>query len=145
MTGETRLVLRNDFGELRRLAAFVKGEAARIGLASKTTFAVELCLEEAVSNIVRHGADRGKATRIIATLGREPDEVTLCVEDDGPPFDPTSVDRPLPAANLDEAAIGGFGIHLMREFSNRMRYERSGEENRLIMTFRVAQPATAVA
>jgi hypothetical protein len=50
---EDRLVLRNAFSELVRLAPFVESYAHRRGLSSTMVFAVQLCLDEAVSNIIR--------------------------------------------------------------------------------------------
>lgn len=136
-------MLRNDFAELGRLAAFVEDYARRVRLPPKATFAIELCLEEAVTNVIRHGAAEGRASSIVATLQREPDAVTLCIEDDGAPFDPTLVEPYVPPASLEEAKIGGLGLHLMREFSTYMRYERSADRNRLNMVFLLARYAPA--
>src|SRR5262245_27706355 len=86
---EACLVLANDAAELGRLAGFVEACARRVVLPDKVSFAIQLCLEEAISNVIRHGAAAGAATWIVATLRRERGEVTLCVEDNGAPFDPT--------------------------------------------------------
>jgi anti-sigma regulatory factor (Ser/Thr protein kinase) len=133
--GESRLVLRNDFSELGRLAPFVEEYATSTDLPPKASFAIQVCLEEAVSNIVRHGKATGKATRIIVVLDRDQTEVWLRVEDDGGPFDPTLVPRPIPPKSLEDAPIGGLGVHLMREFSSQMHYERIAGKNRLQLTF----------
>ena len=142
-TREARLVLRNDSRELIRLASFVEDYARRTALPSKATFAIDLCLDEAISNVMRHGARCGKATGVVATLRQDEGEVTLFIEDDGGAFDPTLVVPPPPPTSLEEATIGGFGVHLMREFSSWMRYERTAGKNRLIMTFSLARYAPA--
>ena len=52
-----RLVLRNDVAELQRLAGWIEG-FARQGMSTDVSFAVQLCLEEAVANIIMYGAAR---------------------------------------------------------------------------------------
>ena len=47
-----RLELRGDLSELRRLAGWIKAWAAPEELSADTLFAVQLCLEEAVANII---------------------------------------------------------------------------------------------
>ena len=135
---EASLVLANDAADLRRLAGFVEEYARRVALPDKVSFAIQLCLEEAISNVIRHGAAAGAATRIVATLRRDGSEVTLCVEDDGAPFNPTLVAPPALAVSLDDVKIGGLGVHLMREFSSRMCYERTADTNRLHLAFCLA-------
>jgi serine/threonine-protein kinase RsbW len=136
--GETRLEMRNELAEMSRLAPFVEDYASCTGLSSRINFAIQLCLEEAVANIVRHGVAAGKASRIVVALHRNQTGVRLYVEDDGGPFDPTLVPRPIAPKSLEDARIGGFGVHLMREFSNEMHYERTAGKNRLCLTFSLA-------
>ena len=45
------MVLHNDLAELKRLAAWIEGWA-RQGVSSDVSFAVQLCLEEAVANVI---------------------------------------------------------------------------------------------
>src|SRR5215467_10101190 len=99
--GEARLEMRNELSEMGRLAPFVEEYASCTDLPSRISFAIQLCLEEAVSNIIRHGVATGKANRIVVALNRDQASVCLCVEDDGRPFDPTLVPRPIPPKSLE--------------------------------------------
>jgi anti-sigma regulatory factor (Ser/Thr protein kinase) len=55
----SRLELRGDLSELRRVAEWIKALALQ-ALYADTLFAVQLCIEEAVANIIMHGgATRG--------------------------------------------------------------------------------------
>ncbi len=136
-----QIVLRNEDGELDRLAPFVEDYARQAGLAAYTVFAIQLCLDEAVSNIVRHG--EGRASHIVIRLRSAGGRADLMIADDGSAFDPTSAPPPQRATSLDEAQIGGLGVHLMRKFSSAMRYERAGAENRLLLSFGPASDAGA--
>jgi anti-sigma regulatory factor (Ser/Thr protein kinase) len=133
---ERRLVLRNDLTELDRLGVFVRGVGHDEGLAPDRLFALELCLEEAVANIIMHGgpADHG-AMHVAVTITRDESSLMVRLEDDGAPFDPTAVPPPATAASLEEAKIGGLGVHLIRELATDMRYDRVGERNRLTLIF----------
>ena len=43
-----------DLAELKRLAGWIKAQAQQ-ELSADTSFAIQLCLEEAVANIIMHG------------------------------------------------------------------------------------------
>jgi anti-sigma regulatory factor (Ser/Thr protein kinase) len=137
--GASRLVLRNDVAELERLAGWIEG-FARLGLSPDVSFAVQLCLEEAVANIIMYGAAKNDALVIAVELERNCGTLVARIEDNGRQFDPTRAPPPAPAASLEEAKIGDLGIHLMRSFANGMDYERREGRNRL--TLRFVEPAT---
>jgi phosphoserine phosphatase RsbU/P len=137
-TKGSRLILRNEFDELERLATWIEDTVQRYSLSAATSFAVQLCVDEAVANIITH-AKHQKASRIVVTLQRQQDEFVVLIEDDGAAFDPTSVAPPELGGTLETTKIGGLGVHLMRRFSSSMHYERIGEENSLRMTFSIAE------
>ena len=56
---ERRLVLRNNLAELNRLAGWIEGWAQQ-DLSPDLSFAVQLCLEEAVANIIVHSVANGR-------------------------------------------------------------------------------------
>ncbi len=58
---------------------------------AETQFAIQLCLEEALSNIIRHGyrdQPNQPITVDCATTRRLPQELVFTIEDQAPPFDP---------------------------------------------------------
>ena len=133
-----RLVLRNEFEEMHRLGPWIEEVVGRSSFGPATSFAVQVCLDEAVANVIRHRRPNAKASRIVVTLGRKDTECSLCIEDDGPPFDPTSVVPRIQPPTFELGEIGGLGVHLMRTFSTRMHYERIAEQNRLQLFFPAA-------
>lgn len=134
-----RLDLRNDIADLDRLSSFVQAIAEEATLNPDQLFAVGLCLEEAVTNVIRHGGIEDRSgTPISVTLLSGAPELAFCLEDVGRPFDPTTVVPPRAAASLEEAPIGGLGIPLMRKMTRDMSYERRDGRNRLILRFGVA-------
>jgi anti-sigma regulatory factor (Ser/Thr protein kinase) len=129
------LVLRNDADEFARMTQWILRVCQAAGLATKTAFAVQLCLEEAVTNIVEHGEGDARATEIVASVARDHADVVLTVEDDGGPFDSTKVAAPQPRRTLDDSPVGGLGIHLMRQFASGVEYRRESGRNHLRLTF----------
>ena len=85
-------------------------------------FAVELALEEIFTNVVRHNANG--AGLIAIELERRDGEVILTIIDpDAPRFDPLA-DGPDPGTDLPlaERVPGGLGIHLVKQFMDRIEY-----------------------
>ena len=129
------LVLRNDAGEFARMTDWILGVCKSAGIATRTAYALQLCLEEAVSNIIEHSRGAARATEIVASVVHEHPGIVLTIEDDGMAFDPTQVAAPQRGATLEELPVGGLGIHLMRRFAGSVEYRREGGRNHLRLTF----------
>ena len=61
---------------------------------------------------------------------------SVVVSDQAKAFNPLTVAPAKPATSLEDATIGGWGVQLIRTFSDALDYERHGPTNRLIMSFR---------
>ena len=135
-----RLVLRNDVAELQRLAGWLE-RLAQQGMSSDVSFAVQLCLEEAVANIIMYGAAGGDRLEIAVELERNGGTLVARIEDNGRQFDPTRAPPPAVATSLEQAKVGDLGIHLMRSFASGMDYERRDGRNRLTQRFAESRPS----
>ena len=119
------------------MAAWIDAWASSQQLPASVTERLHLCSAEAVTNVIMHAYADGASRPISLTLRREGETVTLEVEDEGSPFDPRERPRPQPATDLEDARIGGWGIPLMRRFSDEMHYRRAGTRNVLTFVFRL--------
>jgi anti-sigma regulatory factor (Ser/Thr protein kinase) len=133
-----RLVLRNDLAELQRLAGWIEGWAQR-GVSADVSFAVQLCLEEAVANVIMYAGAKDSRLEIAVEVERSGTTLVARIEDNGRHFDPTQVPPRSVAASLDEASVGDVGIHLIRSFASGMNYERLEGCNRLTLRFTESQ------
>jgi serine/threonine-protein kinase RsbW len=131
----SRLVLHNDLAELKRLAVWIEGWA-RKGVSSDVSFAVQLCLEEAVANVIMYGSMSDARLKIVIEVEHNGTTLVARVVDNGQQFDPTQAPPPSMPASLAEAKIGDLGIHLMRSFASGMHYERRDGCNRLTLRFK---------
>ncbi|MFS8035417.1 ATP-binding protein [Xanthobacter sp. AM11] len=105
------------------------------GWPDATRFALELSLEEALTNVVSY-AFKGLDTvpRIRIECYRFPGgQVGVQLIDNGMPFDPTTVSEPVVPDSIEDAKIGGHGVQLMRNFLETLSYAREGGENRLTL------------
>ena len=136
-----RLVLHNDLAELKRLAAWIEGWA-QPGVSTDMSFAVQLCLEEAVANVIMYGGTRDQRLEITVEVERNGAMLVARVVDNGREFDPTQVPPPSIPTSLAEARIGDLGIHLMRNFATGMQYERRDGRNRLTLRFNESRPVS---
>jgi len=137
-----RLDLRSRLSELRKLPSWIERLALRYSIPAATQFAMNLCLEEAISNIIRHGyfgqPDHG--VRVHFSHPRN-EYFVLVVEDTAPPFNPvTSPELPALSA-FDDGPIGGQGIRLLRRFADALEYQSTPNGNRLSIGFRTAGSA----
>jgi len=100
--------------------------------------AVELVLEEAVTNIIRYGYEgqpaREQPPVIEIDLQVDLDEVQVLVVDDANPFDPLDSGGQLLPETLDDAQVGGLGLLMIRNTATSMSYERRDGQNRFTMT-----------
>ena len=129
-------MLRNDLAELERLAEWLEGWA-RENVSPTVSFAVQLCLEEAVANVIMYGGT--ERLEIAVEVERNDGTLVARIEDNGRHFDPTQVPPPSVASSLDEAKVGDVGIHLIRSFASGMNYERREGCNRLTLRFTESQ------
>ena len=131
----SRLVLHSEVTELDRLAGWIEGWTRRGALSPDVSFAMALCLEEAVANVIMYGGTGDDRLEITVEVEHNAGTSVVRIEDNGRQFDPTQVPSPPVAASLEEAKIGSVGVHLMRSFASGMHYERRNDRNRLTLRF----------
>ena len=136
--GDGGLVLRmpRDMDGLTRLGGWVDEVVAALHLDATAEYALRLCVEEAVANVVMHGVpvpgrDCGEVVLRLAAAG---DAVRVTVEDACAAFDPLAVAAPRRPESLADAREGGLGVHLMRQYARAIGYERADGINRLTLT-----------
>ncbi len=97
---------------VRQVCDFVRDAARRLHLTDDVLFDVDLAVEEAASNIVRHAYEPGQAGDIQVRIEAADDEVCITLTDWGRPFEADAahlaVDVP-----VEVRAEGGMGVLLV--------------------------------
>jgi serine/threonine-protein kinase RsbW len=122
----------SDVQELRRMSAWWREWVATIDPGAKLRDRGELCLNEAVANIIQHG-QAPRAIRV--TLDADVHAVRMTIADDGEPFDPSTYPKAGLPRTLDEARPGGLGLHILRTSADVVDYGRLDGWNTVTLTF----------
>jgi anti-sigma regulatory factor (Ser/Thr protein kinase) len=135
-SGRFDLRIPRDMSGLARLGDWVDKVVATLALDAKAEYAVRLCVEEAVANVVMHGVPAGstEAGTVTLRVHADAEALRIAVEDHCAAFDPSHVAPPEHPSNLAEAREGGLGIHLMRQYARSIDYARLEGTNRLTVT-----------
>lgn len=134
-----KLILRSRLEELAQVFPWVESLAEAYGIPAVKLFAINLCLEEVLSNVVRHGY-RGdpNQTMTVEFEARGSEELLFIVEDAAPhfrPFDPSVPLEDAAPAALEDIVPGGNGIRLLRKFASSVDWEPLEPGNRLKIGF----------
>lgn len=133
-TDPATLVLPGSLDALAHLSEWIQGVARKYGLSDRCTFRLELVLVEAVTNIVQYAGAANGDLEIMVEIGCTDERVFVQLEDTGRLFDPTAAPAHVQPQNLDDATIGGLGIHLLRAYTEELEYRRVDQRNQLRMT-----------
>jgi len=126
-----------DLREIERLNKVVRQFGDLHEVPSRALYAINLALDEIVTNVVRYGFDDSAGKEIVAQVTAREDELMTVVSDPGRAFNPLDVAPPDLAAPLAERALGGLGIHLVRSLMDTIEYHRQNGKNVLTMRKRV--------
>lgn len=132
-----KLSLCADYSQLATIRDFVVQTAHELGLDSATIYDLQLAVDEACTNVVRHayGGEGGRIELEIEGTG-EGVRVTVC--DWGQPFDTENIPEPDVMAPLEQRPLGGLGLFLMRQTMDQVQFDFDSEKgNRLTMLKRI--------
>lgn len=132
-----KLSLLVGYSQLVTIRDFVIRTGHELGLDSATIYDLQLAVDEACTNVVRHayGGEGGPVELKIEATG---EGVRVTVRDWGQPFDPENIPEPDVTAPLDQRPLGGLGLFLMRQTMDQVEFDFDPERgNRLTMVKRI--------
>lgn len=130
------LVIANNIAEITRAIEFIEGFCTAQGAAPDTAFKVNLAVEEALVNTISHGFKDDARHAIELRIAIEDDAIVLRISDDAVAFNPLEAPLPDVDAPVNERAVGGLGVFLMRTTMDDVQYIREDGHNRLTLTKR---------
>jgi serine/threonine-protein kinase RsbW len=135
------LTLTSSLEEIPRLADAVEAFCAPLEPGPRDLHALQLALEEAVTNVITHGYGGQAGHAFTVELRREDRRVTAVLADDAPAYDPLARAEVDVHAPLAEREIGGLGVHLVKKLMDSAAYERRDGRNVLTLARAFAPPA----
>jgi anti-sigma regulatory factor (Ser/Thr protein kinase) len=126
---ELSLQVANDFSALGPVSGQVRDFLCECKAPGAAEFLADLVIEELVTNTIKYGFDDKDAHRIHVDVKFHDGHLCIEVRDNGHPFDPLTQEAPDLTLCAEDRPIGGLGIHLVRQMTDEVRYERRGDEN----------------
>jgi anti-sigma regulatory factor (Ser/Thr protein kinase) len=135
---EISIALKNEIEEIERLSEIVSEFGNEHHLSEEFVYAVNLALDEILTNTISYGYADKNTHEITVTLRVQGNELAAEIIDDARAFDPLSAPKADVNLPLEQREVGGLGIHLARTLMDEMAYRREGNKNVLIMKKRIA-------
>lgn len=129
------LEVKNELPEVKRATDALRDLWVRLALPEDLEVRVTMCLEEVLSNVIRHGCLPGVDYDIqvhYRVLGGEPGGIEVEVSDNAKAFDPLTLPPPDLTVPLEQRRAGGLGVFLVRRMMDDVRYERRGDRNHFV-------------
>ena len=133
MADEMQVSIPGRLSEVDAVARQVEEFGDAHGLPGPKVYVINLALDELITNVVSYGFGGVPEPEIRITLRRERDALVLIMEDNGQPFDPTQEVPTDVTSPLTERPVGGLGLHLVKNFADRLSYEFADGRNRVIV------------
>jgi len=128
-----RIVITNRIEELRRMSQWLRDSANEADIGTDLLQKLDVCANEAVANIIFYAYDDEKSHDITLELAKTASGAALVIRDDGRPFNPVEAPEHTTPTGLEDAQIGGLGVHLMRRMLSRLDYQRADGINVLYL------------
>ena len=120
---ELQLKLSPRMSSLASLMEMIEEFGRSNDIPENSVYVINLEIDELLTNYVTHSLRKVRQGRMELTLRAFPGKVTIEMLDSGPPFNPLEAKEPDTGLGVKEREPGGLGLHFVRTYSDRMRYE----------------------
>lgn len=134
MNVEDRLVIDSRLEAVAQARDWLAERASQAGFPPSMINDLKLAFTEAATNVVRHAYGGQPGHEIILSLATDDEALTLTIRDFGRQFDTDRYQEP----NLSEPQEGGYGVFLMHNLMDEVRYDTPEEGTTLTLVKRRA-------
>ncbi len=123
--------------EMNKVTEFVSDILEKYDCSPKSQIQLEVAIDEILSNIVHYAY--GEQTGIVTVeCDIQEGKAQLCFIDSGVPYNPLVKEDPDVSLSVNERAIGGLGIFMVKKSMDDMQYEYKDNCNRLTIVKTIA-------
>jgi serine/threonine-protein kinase RsbW len=127
--------IRASADDVRSASAWLEQAGSEHDLPAEQIFRLDLCLNEALGNIIFHGGPSALENPVLLRLNVKLDnghgQAALSVSDTGTPFNPLAAVPAQQAATLADATPGGLGLTMITSYCDRLDYDFRDGRNHL--------------
>ena len=123
----------SDRAELEKLEGFTAGFAQKAGLSDKDLFALQIIVEELVTNVIDYGGVPAGEHAVRVELSAQDGELVVHLVDRGKEYNPLLREDPDVTLPAEQRPIGGLGVHFCKKLTDSQEYERRDGCNVLIL------------
>jgi serine/threonine-protein kinase RsbW len=117
---------------LEIIREFVIGIAKKFGFKDESISEIELAVDEACANVIKHAYHYDQNKKIDITVETNGQKLTITISDQGKGFDPEKLETP--EQRLQKHARGGLGIALIKKVMDEVSFDiHPGNRNQVKM------------
>lgn len=114
----------SDRSELTKLEGFTADFAHKAGLSDKDLFALQIIVEELVTNVIDYGGVPVGEHAATVHLSVQDRVLSIVITDRGKEYNPLLRDDPDVTLPAEERPIGGLGVHFCKKLTETQDYVR---------------------
>lgn len=118
------LELPAEYENLDYICKFISGIAGSMGFSEQHIYQIELIVDEACSNVIKHAYRNSRHPKKIIQAGVEkhPEKIEIIIADSGSGFDPAAIKTPDLKEYQKKMIRGGLGLYLIKHFSDDVQF-----------------------
>lgn len=131
---ERELIVKSSTDNLSLIRDFTKTAAAESGFSDDTIGKIILAVDEACTNVIKHGYNYSPEGEIIISAKFEDTTFTISITDEGTRFTPGVVPDPDLKEYHKQKRVGGLGMFLMKKLMDDVKYVNlAGNKNQVVL------------
>lgn len=123
----------SDRAELEKLEGFTADFARKAALSDKDLFALQVVVEELVTNVIDYGGVPAGEHAVRVELSAADGELVIRLADRGKEYNPLLREDPDVTLPAEQRPIGGLGVHFCKKLTDAQEYERRDGSNVLVL------------
>ena len=133
--------LANDLRELARVAERIDEFCADRNLGPQIGYAVNLSVDEILTNTISYGYDDGEPREIEIVVSMQGDAIVVVIVDDSTAFDLSQTPDVDVESSVEERALGGLGLFLVHQMMDGVEYRHMDGCNVVTLTKKTTDAA----
>ncbi len=127
------IIARNDLREIAKVNREFQKFAEEHSIPVEVGRRISVLFDDLLSNVIFYAFPDDETHEIEIRTELATNRLTVTISDDGIPFNPLVAGTPDTSQPLDKRALGGLGIHLIRNLVDDMLYQRRIDRNVLTL------------